>query len=95
MISEQDKREPRGAPLDIARRGGPMARRLKALVRDYVKAERGRVSSLAQAIGRHPGWVSEYVDDQRQPPRWADLDTALLLCEAVGLDLADILKLED
>ncbi len=76
---------------EMARRGGPIAIRLKAYVREYVRADRSRGAALAKAINRPQSWLTEYVDEKPTQPRWADIDTAAALCEGMGFTLAEFL----
>jgi len=73
-------------------KAGPIAQRLKAYVRAYVKAEHGRASALARAIDRTPNWVTQYVDENAPEPRWADLDTAVAICRAIGVPLSTFIE---
>jgi hypothetical protein len=72
----------------------PIALRLKAFVRTWVRAERSRGAQLAAAIDRPQSWVTEYVEDS-DTPRWADLDTANAICMAIGVRLSDFIDGRD
>lgn len=65
--------------------------RLRRYVRARVRKDGalyqwGAAARLGAAIGKTSGWISEYVDDN--PPRHADIDTALAICRFYGVTLA-------
>lgn len=77
----------------MARRRGELEEKLRAAVGRYVRpdglrSEAGRNKAVAEAIGRPPSWVTEYINGENH----ANLDTSLALMRCLGWSLARDLK---
>lgn len=70
------------------RRRGILEERLRAEIARRVRGHKGENKHLAEALGRPPSWVTEYIDGENH----ANLDTSLALMRYVGWSLDAELK---